>query len=139
MFKQVFLSNLDPWIGCSMLSFMFSFSIRNRPLWIAQAVLSSVTFVFSFFVLTIYQLCYSYAIYSAIITATFAYVFSEDLDCFYRKWHDNHEEAKPAPALATNAGSESATCLTASSLEQAQLNSPQADVSIDSKQSDNLC
>lgn len=138
LFKQMFVSNLDPWIGCSILAFMFAFSIENRRLRIAQAVLSSVAFVFSFFVLAIYQLCYSYSIYSAMIGAVFAFVFSHDVDRFFQNWNDQHDRTNPPPALVIKGSSESANHLNPPNFEQTEVSSYQDDVSIDNRQSDNL-
>ena len=57
--------------------------------------MASVTFVFVFIVITVYQLSYSYAIYSAILTTWFAYSFSWDFDQFYQKWSNETSADEP--------------------------------------------
>ena len=84
---NLFMANVDPWVGNALLTFIFAFLLENKILKIVQIILSILTMIFVLIVLVFYQLSYSFAINSAVLIAVFSFVYSYDLNGFYEQWN----------------------------------------------------
>lgn len=84
---NLFLSNVDPWVGNAFFAFMFAFLLNNRWLKGVQIVLSLLTMALVLLVLIVYKLSWSFSYYSAILVGLFAFIISFDLNQFWENWN----------------------------------------------------
>lgn len=84
---NLFLSNVDPWVGNALFAFLFAFLLNSRWMKAVQITLAVVTMVIVLLVLIVYKLSWSFSYYSAILVDLFAFVLSFDLNDFWEKWN----------------------------------------------------
>lgn len=106
LWSNLFLSNTDPFVGLALITFSFAFSIERKSLKITQALMGIITLIFVMFVEIIFQLSFSFSIYSALMIFLFAYVLSYDVDRFYSKWNEIPIENTHQPIKKTLENSE---------------------------------
>lgn len=83
--NSFFFSNVCPFSGLLALFFLFSFSIENWFLRKALLGLSLISFGVSSFVQLTFQLVHSFAIFSGLICAVFAFLVSENIEPYFEK------------------------------------------------------
>jgi len=88
---NLFVANVDPWVGNALLTFLFAFFLKNKTLKIIQMTLAIITMILVLIVLVFYQLSFSFAINSAILVSVFAFTYSYDLNAFYEKWNNGYQ------------------------------------------------
>ena len=86
MLKHLFFANVDIWFGNCGLIFLFGLNLENKGLRYFQTITSVLSMFYILFVEYIYQLTFSYSIYSAIWICFFSYLYSYDVDAFITKW-----------------------------------------------------
>lgn len=78
-YHKFFLGNIDPITGLILISFLYSFSIKEQFMRYLMIAVSFFGLFYAIIMQLVFELVHSYAVYSAIIATGFAFIVTVDL------------------------------------------------------------